>query len=216
MKTLVSWKKRKELEKINHLGPKQPLSLFGPNVVGLQWLVASVNVGVGMGVVMADSDNGVVVPVVVVREGGIVINGGGKDYTFEQGLEEQQKRNVKKRVKIMIFLKVREGFNPSKMLIFRFILDLILMFIFEKWDSKWNKKWAKNGPKMVAVDNPNAVRKAKKMVMLMWLLRNVHHTKMGSCNTCCHKRNYYGGMTIAQHLETYKSEKGYFNFGVLT
>jgi hypothetical protein len=71
LQTLVSWKKRKELEKINHLGPKRPLSSFGPDVVGLQWLVASIDVGVGMGVVKADGDR-----VVVVVEG-IVVNGGG-------------------------------------------------------------------------------------------------------------------------------------------
>ena len=35
-------------------------------------------------------------------------------------------------VKMTIFAKVREGFDFSKMIIFKFILNLILMFIFEK------------------------------------------------------------------------------------
>jgi hypothetical protein len=61
----------KDKKRINHLVPKQPLSSFGPDVVGLWWLVASINVGVGMGVMTADGDG-----VVVVVEG-VVIDGGG-------------------------------------------------------------------------------------------------------------------------------------------
>jgi hypothetical protein len=62
----------KEKKRINHLGPKRPLSSFGPDVVGLQWLVASINVGVGVGVVTADGDG-----VVVVVEGVVIDSGGG-------------------------------------------------------------------------------------------------------------------------------------------
>lgn len=63
MKTLVSSKEKKKLEKINYLGPKRCLSSFGPYVVGLRQLVALVDVGVGVGVVTAGGDGVVVVEV---------------------------------------------------------------------------------------------------------------------------------------------------------
>jgi hypothetical protein len=46
---------------LKYLGLKQPLSSFGLVVVGLQRLVALVDVGVGMGIVTAGGDGVVVV-----------------------------------------------------------------------------------------------------------------------------------------------------------
>jgi hypothetical protein len=56
MKTIVSWNAKKAFWKKKYLGPKRPLSSFGPDVVGLRRLVAIVDVGVGVGVVMAGGD----------------------------------------------------------------------------------------------------------------------------------------------------------------
>ena len=59
MKELVEWK---ELEK-KYLGPKQHLSSFGCDVVGLWGLVVLDDVGVGIGVVTVCGDGFVVVEV---------------------------------------------------------------------------------------------------------------------------------------------------------
>ena len=63
MKTLVSSKEKKRTWKNNYLGHKQPILSFGPDVVGLQQLVALVDVGVGMGVMTVGGDRVVVVEV---------------------------------------------------------------------------------------------------------------------------------------------------------
>jgi hypothetical protein len=52
--------KEKKLKK-NYLGPKQPLSLFGPDGVGLQQFVVLVDVGMGVRGVMMGGDGVVVV-----------------------------------------------------------------------------------------------------------------------------------------------------------